>query len=139
MTIPASAKIVLGSLGSKGRGAAKVLVSNHALALACGLTRGTVASGLKILVEAQLIASGGAPVEDVQPWLILHPRLLTGRETPTILQTTKRRGLVVECPRCHKLGVLRKTGWCVACTKDVDLDGRVRRKVAGALAERGIA
>lgn len=133
-----SAKVLFNAFSEHGKGQQVVALSQVFLAAAIGGDRGTVQIALKSLEGVGLIEKLGLPEgrEQIQSYRMLHPALIRGEQTEAIRAA---RPNLRKCPKCSQLGVLRKTtGWCLRCTKDVELDGRIRRTVNGELSVRGI-
>lgn len=133
-----SAKVLLNAFSEHGKGREIIALSQSALAEAIGGHRGTVQVALAALERVGLIEKSGLPSghEQIQAYRMLHPALI--RSAIKTVETRHKPNLRT-CARCQKLGVLRKsTGWCLACTKEVQFKGVVRREVKGTLTEYGI-
>lgn len=135
--IPYSAKTLMDAFSEHGKGKEIVALSNVFLAEAIGGERRTVAVALRTLENARLIEKSGEPSghEQIQAYRMLHPALVRTERKIVV----ENRPNLAKCLKCKRDCVPRKNGWCLRCAKDVDLDGRVGRKVTKALADRGIA
>lgn len=113
--ISSGCKIVIAGLAMESHGSGRIAISHQALAFVCGMSRPSVLECLSRLCAVGLIKKDGSPVKQVQPYLILHHRLVTkptaGREaTPDVKRA------VISCPKCHKKRpMLLKIGWCRSC------------------------
>lgn len=132
-----AAKVVLGGIAIWGRGAEDVALSHGFLAGQCGLRRSTVAGALDALEDAGLIQKYGAMQDQVQPYRVLFaPMVRTKRgvaESAAPVVRKQEGHVMVACLKCRKqCRPSAKTGWCRKCTKDSEMDARIRR-IAGAV------
>ena len=136
-TIPYSAKALFDAFSQHGKGREVVALSQVQLAEAIGGDRGTVQVALAALERVGLIEKYGAPVDQIQAYRMMHPALLRRDAAAEIV--VARKVQLSPCAKCRKPCVPSgKTGWCRGCTGDIVLDGKIFRKVEGALNSRGI-
>ena len=142
LDLPPGAKVLFAGLAMLSKGHAVVAVSLPEISTACGMDRATVIRNLRRLVKAKLIERAGRPLWQVQPWKILHPRVVRREavrgdmELPEAVWTAKRKVELVACARCRMPCVPGKTGWCRKCAGKVEMEGEIRRMVNRAITER---
>ena len=121
--ISASCKLVLAGLAMESYGSGHISISHQAVAAICGINRITVLNGLARLCEVGLIEKDGAPVRQVQPYKILHARLVDAQAA-----VVKPK---LECPRCHgRCLQLLRVGYCRHCRWKDKVRGVVREEMA---------
>lgn len=140
MDISFAAKVVFAAVRMMSKGESVVALSCQSIADVCHASRPTVIGALRVLEKSALIRKSGAAVKQVQPYEILHERMLKLGRTGELTEVTtaRKKTSLVKCvrPGCKKLTPGHSTGWCIACRRDVELDGRIRRKVEVALDQR---
>lgn len=128
-------KLVFLAFAAESRGTNRsVLISDNELARRCGAGRGAIISARKQLEELKLIGKDGAPVDQVQPYKILHPMFAKsprGAKEPDKIQeptSSPRKKPMEICPNCGKLRVsLKPTGWCRNCEARKTTENIARR------------
>jgi hypothetical protein len=139
--IPYSAKVLFDAFAQWGNGHEIVALSQVALADAIGGDRGTVQTALDALEGAGLIVKHeiAGSRSQVQAYRMLHPALVRRDKSLSAPEVPANKGLV-KCAKvvCGKLTRPHKTGWCLKCRKDAELDGKVRR-IAQQVVAHGVA
>ena len=134
------AKCVFSALSIHGKGNEIIAASHGQIAGWIGGERSTVSGALDALEELGLISKVGLAGRDqIQAYRMLHPLLIRksrqeGEEAPE----SKEKPKLVACGKCRKPCVPGLTGRCRKCMGDVELDGKIARRVNAELAQRGI-
>lgn len=127
--ISPACKLVLAAMAMESLGSGHIAISHQALAFLCGLSRSAVLDCLRRLQACGLIEPDGKPVKQVQPYRILHARLINDVKAVE-LRPAKVIRAVILCPSCkRKRPMLLKSGICRACAWDIKMDRKVRRLV----------
>lgn len=133
-------KLVFAAMAVESRGSLRtVVLSDGDLARCCGASRGAVISGRKQLEGLELIGKDGDPVEQVQPYKILHPMFakaprhgtktmpMSSPETMPEQPQFRKKPMEI-CPKCNKLRVaLKPSGWCRNCEAKKTTEDIARR------------
>lgn len=133
--LSASAKMVLMAMAIEARGTGYCAASDDALGQLVGLSRPTVIDGRKRLEKADLVRKDGPPIQQVQPYALLHSRFLSANaeEKKADAPSVVRKREWQRCGGCHRLRpALPKTGICRSCSsvkRTENISERVARKV----------
>lgn len=129
--ITPAAKLVLSAMSMESCGTGRVAISDGALGLLAGCTRTTALVARTLLVGAKLIEKDGPPIGQVQPYKILHPRLVSNPESTAKPQRATPKTIPpIRCPRCERrCRALLKIGYCRMCRWDEKVDRRIDAKI----------
>lgn len=130
--LSAANKMVLAGMAMEAKGTGRIAISHGALAITCGCSRTTAMAACLALEKAGLIAKDGVPRGQVQPYRLLHPRLVSkfvGGARSQSKEGPKTTALL-RCPRCQeRCRALLKTGHCRGCRWNDKVDGRIEAKL----------
>ena len=128
-----TAKLVFYAVAAKACGTnRKAWMSDGAIALRCGVSRPSVISGMRQLLELGLVEKVGSPVNQIQAYRICHPMFGAARDHESgISELQDKPGLsapsVPKCAKCHRLCKrLTKAAYCRGCSADIELARQVR-------------
>ena len=128
--ITPGAKVVLACLGRLGHGKSLVAFSHDYIGANCGLARRGVASALSQLETVRLIRKSGEKVKQVQPYEILHPRLVNEKSEATPEVGTARNHKPQAFTPCGGCGKLKRVGvgsFCRKCIRNAEV-ARIARE-----------
>lgn len=129
--ITPSAKVVLITMHMESIQTGRVALSDQVLGRKSGVSRSHAIDCRKQLEAAGLIAKDGPPIKQVQPYRLIHHRLVgkTGQDEAAgerEVITARPHREMVQCLSCRrKVGGVGKHGWCRTCAADKDLPRRV--------------
>lgn len=135
------AKAVLMGIAIHGGGESVVALSQGFIAAACGIERSTVKKGLDALEKHGLLKKSGGEVDQVQPYEVLYPLIVTALRQKTtgaaVTRSHKSTPALVKClkPSCGTLCRPHKTGWCLKCRKEIELEAKIRRIATAVVAQ----
>lgn len=128
-----TAKLVFYALAAKTCGTnRKAWMSDGAIALRCGVSRPSVISGMRQLLELGLVEKVGSPVNQIQAYRICHPMFGAAgdHESGVSEFQVKPVGAADPMPRCAKsrrpCKRLTKAAYCRGCNADVELARQIR-------------
>jgi hypothetical protein len=128
-----TAKLVFYALAAKACGTnRKAWMSDGAIALRCGVSRPSVISGMRQLLELGLVEKVGSPVNQIQAYRIRHPMFGTPRDHECCVSDLQDKPgpaalSVLRCAKCQRLCKwLTKAAYCRSCSADIELARQVR-------------
>ena len=125
------AKLVFYALAAKACGTNRtVWMSDGAIARRCGVSRPSVISGMRQLLEVGLVEKVGLPVNQVQAYRICHPMFGAGSGHANVADNPEPASPLAlparACGNCHRLcNRLTRAGLCRSCKADSDLAARI--------------
>lgn len=125
-------KLVFYVLATKACGTNRtVWMSDGAIARRCGVSRPSVISGMRQLLDIGLVEKVGLPVNQVQAYRICHPMFNAGSGHANIADTAHPTNPLASakhaCGNCHRpCKRLSRAGICRGCKAEKDLAARVK-------------
>ena len=127
------AKLVFYALAAKACGTnRKAWMSDGAIALRCGVSRPSVISGMRQLLELGLVEKVGSPVNQIQAYRICHPMFSAARSHEWDVadfpgKPESAPASMPKCAKCHRpCKWLTKAAYCRGCSADIELTRQIR-------------